>query len=128
MIWDAPHAGYLDFVTHIQSFDYWRPYVGQAGQPRYRLPQHNAANRNGFEESLHYWIIKQGCGSRRANFIRLWCVPFPARTDAMVKLVFENFLEMIMCRAFQSLPSLTLEEIFGPCPQNHNKGHYSGWA
>lgn len=126
MIWATPHGGYLDFVTHIETLDYWRPYVGQASEPKYRLPQHNAAIRNGSEKSLHYWIIKQGHGLRRANFIRLWSIPFPAKIDAMVTLVFENFLEMIMCRAFQSLPSLTLEEIFGPCPQAQNQGHYSG--
>jgi hypothetical protein len=40
----------------------------------------------------------------------------------MVMLVFENFLEMVMCRAFQSLPASSLEEIFGPCPG----GQYSG--
>lgn len=31
-------------------------------------------------------------------------------------LGFENFLEMVMCRAFQSLPTSSLEEIFGLCP------------
>lgn len=126
MIWAPPNGGYLDFVTHIQRPHYWRPYVGQAGEPKYRLPQHNAAIRSGSEKSLHYWIVKQGQGLRRANFIRLWTIPFPTRVDTLVKLVFENFLEMIMCRAFQSLPSLILEEIFGPCPQAQNQGHYSG--
>lgn len=40
----------------------------------------------------------------------------------MIILVFENLLEMIMCRAFHSLPPSSLEEIFGPYPE----GQYSG--
>ncbi|KAE8418675.1 hypothetical protein BDV36DRAFT_308414 [Aspergillus pseudocaelatus] len=120
--WYEPNGGYLDFVTYIQSSEYWRPYVGQSNQPIERIPQHIRAIHNGSENSLHYYIIKQGNGSRRANFIRLWTIPFPPNTDKAVKMVFENFLEKIMCRAFQSLPAKTLELFFGPCPQ----GQYSG--
>jgi hypothetical protein len=72
--------------------------------------------------SLHYYIIKSGKGLRSANFIRLWAIPFPPRRDGTVKLVFENFLEMVFCRAFQSLPAATLEQTFAPCPQ----GQYAG--
>jgi hypothetical protein len=46
----------------------------------------------------------------------------PFSSENLVKLVFENFLEMVMCRIFQSLPLSSLEEIFGPCPN----GQYSG--
>jgi hypothetical protein len=49
---------------------------------------------------------------------------FPAKIDNLAELVFENFLEMTFCRAFQSLPSSILEDIFGPCPENN--GHYLG--
>jgi hypothetical protein len=123
-IWDDPCAGYLDFVTHVYDRDYLRPYVGQAGVPRERLSQHHTAIRNGSGRTLHYWIIKIGHGLRVANFIRLWTMTFPANIDNLVQLVFENFLEMTFCRAFQSLPSPILEDIFGPCPENN--GRYSG--
>ncbi|KAJ6185786.1 hypothetical protein N7519_007087 [Penicillium mononematosum] len=123
-IWDDPYAGYLDFVTHLYDLDYLRPYIGQAGIPRERLSQHHTAIRNASERTLHYWIIKIGHGLRVANFIRLWTMTFPANIDNLVELVFENFLEMTFCRAFQSLPSSILEDIFGPCPENN--GHYSG--
>ncbi|KAJ5201082.1 hypothetical protein N7449_005885 [Penicillium cf. viridicatum] len=123
-IWDDPHAGYLDFVTHVHDLEYLRPYVGQAGIPRDRISQHHIAIHNGSERSLHYWILKRGQGLRVANFLRLWTMFFPVKIDNLIQLVFENFLEMTFCRVFQSLPSLILEEISGPCPEN--SGHYSG--
>lgn len=67
---------------------------------------------------VHYDTAHPCCG---ASFIRLWTVPFPPGIDGTTQLVFENFLEKIMCRSFQSLPAPILEEFFGPCPQ----GQYS---
>lgn len=101
---------------------YLRPYVGQSSQPKYRIPQHTREIVKGSANSLHYYILKNGEGSRSANFIRLWAIASPPRTDGTIKLVVENFLEKVMCRAFQSLPAETLEQTFGPCPQ----GQYSG--
>jgi hypothetical protein len=120
--WEDPNGGYLDFVTQVNEPTYLRPYVGQSNEPKYRIPQHTREILKGSMASLHYYIIRSGKGLRSANFIRLWTISFPPRTDGTVKLVFENFLEMVFCRAFQSLPAATLEQTFGPCPQ----GQYAG--
>lgn len=123
-IWDRPHGGYLNFVTDRRDMNYWRPYIGQAGAPKIRISTHHSNVQAGHQNSLHYWIIKIGEGQRQANFIRLWTISFPPKVDDMVKLVFENFLEKVMCRAFQSLPPATLKEFFGPSPCS--TGEYSG--
>ncbi|XHG03232.1 hypothetical protein AWENTII_006548 [Aspergillus wentii] len=120
--WEEPHGGYLGFVTQALLPTYLRIYVGQSKKPKLRIPQHIREIMKGSRRSLHYYIINNGQGSRHANFIRLWTIPFPPRIDSMIMLVFENFLELVMCRAFQSLPASSLEEIFGPCPA----GQYSG--
>lgn len=120
-IWDSPHGGYLDFVTSRLVQHYWRPYIGQAGIPKYRVSTHHKNIQGGHQNSLHYWIITKG-EQRQANFLRLWAIPFPPNVDNLVKGVFENFLETVMCRAFHSLPPSTLEELFGSCLE----GEYSG--
>ncbi|KAJ5436364.1 hypothetical protein N7445_007249 [Penicillium cf. griseofulvum] len=107
-IWDSPHGGYLDFVPSRLVQHYWRPYIGQSGIPKYRV-------------STHHKNI-QGGEQRQANFLRLWEIPFPPNVDNLVKGVFKNFLETVMCRAFHSLPPSTLEELFGSCLE----GEYSG--
>ncbi|KAJ6020676.1 hypothetical protein N7540_006180 [Penicillium herquei] len=120
-IWSAPHGGYLDFITDQRLQDYWRPYVGQSTAPRFRVTTHHRRIQARSTDCLHYWIIYKGDGQRLANFIRLWKIPFPENVDWLVKIVLENFLEQVMCRAFHSLPPSTLEEMFGTAP-----GGYSG--
>ncbi|KAL3456703.1 hypothetical protein BJX64DRAFT_293802 [Aspergillus heterothallicus] len=104
-IWKDPHGGYLDFVTHLHDLTYLRLYVGQSKHPDHRLPQHMREIIKGSISSLHNFILNNSEGLRTADFIRLWTVVFPPRTDA-----------------FQSLPAATLEAVFGACPQ----GQYSG--
>ncbi|KAJ5960029.1 uncharacterized protein N7479_007179 [Penicillium vulpinum] len=65
--WDDPHAGYLDFVTHIREHEYLRLYAGQAGLRKVRLFQHNNAIKKKSGHSLHYWVIQRGGGMRVAN-------------------------------------------------------------
>lgn len=74
----------------------------ESNQPKYRIPQHTREIMKVSMASPHYYIIKNGKGLRSADFIRLWTIPLPPRTDDTIKLVFENFLEMVLCRAFQS--------------------------
>ncbi|KAJ5151941.1 hypothetical protein N7492_010236 [Penicillium capsulatum] len=123
-IWDSPYGGYLDFVTDQRDLAYWRPYVGQASSLKERISTHHRNIQTGHQDSLHYWVIRIGEGHRKANFIRLWQILFPPGIDDMVKLVNENFLEKVMCRAFESLPPSTLEEFFDP-PSGPNGG-FSG--
>ncbi|KAJ0416556.1 hypothetical protein BJY00DRAFT_326244 [Aspergillus carlsbadensis] len=104
---DRPPWGYLDFVTHAYEHTYLSFYVGQSKQPENRLPEHTKEIRKGSTGSLHYYILKNGEGLRIANFIWLWAIPFPPRTNNMIKVIVKNFLE---------------KETFGPCPQ----GQYSG--
>ncbi|KAE8367186.1 hypothetical protein BDV27DRAFT_155154 [Aspergillus caelatus] len=116
--WEVPHRGYLDFVTQALLPTYLRNYVGQSNKPKLRIPQHIRETLAGSRRSLHYYIINNdGECSRHTKFIRLWTIPFPPRTDTIITLVLDNFLEMVICRAFQSLPVSSLEEIFGPCPE-----------
>jgi hypothetical protein len=83
--------------------------------PKQRVSKHIQEISKKSKRSLHYYIISNK-PDRYANFIRLWTIPFPPQTNSILMLGFENFLEMVMCRAFQCLPTSSLEEIFGPCP------------
>ncbi|KAI1912220.1 hypothetical protein LOZ61_003381 [Ophidiomyces ophidiicola] len=90
-IW-PPHSGYLDYITDDRNPEYWRPYVGQASNPA-GAPKY-----------------------RSMNYIRLWSLPQNVVGDkdaGSSRLLLNNILETLMCRAFQSLPSIELQKYFG---------------
>jgi hypothetical protein len=50
------------------------------------------------------------------NYIRLWSLPHKLATDNNMKdsrLLLSNIIETLMCRAFQSLPCVELQNLFG---------------
>lgn len=108
------NGGYLDYVVDRRFPSYWRAYVGQSTNLKARLTQHSTAIRHGAENSLHYYIVKAGGGERNANMIRLWLLPNLGEPLETTLILFNNVLEMTMCRAFQTLPPHTLKEAFGP--------------
>ncbi|KAJ0417737.1 hypothetical protein BJY00DRAFT_315683 [Aspergillus carlsbadensis] len=109
-------SGYLDYITDDRSSGYWRPYVGQASQPGVIIHQHLTAAAKNNRETLHYYILSQGQGKRAMNYIRLWSLPAQLAADAhgkQTRLLLNNILETLMCRAFQSLPKSELKLLFG---------------
>ncbi|KFA79846.1 hypothetical protein S40288_11428 [Stachybotrys chartarum IBT 40288] len=73
-------SGYLDFITDSRSTDYFRLYVGQFSLGARRIVrQHVQSVLQGSIESLHYYILWLGNGTRTANFLQLW--QFPQHTD-----------------------------------------------
>ncbi|KAL5338938.1 hypothetical protein BJX70DRAFT_398139 [Aspergillus crustosus] len=108
-----PYSGYMDYVTDSRDLKYWRVYIGQSKNPPSRISQHIRNIINGHDDTLHYYVILQGKGYRSANFIRLWTLVCPDYVPSSVQDIFANILEMVMCRAFESLPKGVLEEYFG---------------
>ena len=106
------NGGYLNFVTDSRNDNYWRPYVGQSEKPWLRIQQHGRNIRKLKHDILHYYIIWVGHGYRTCNFIRLWTLILPDGLGVVFQITFNNILEMIMARAFQSLPRMTLEKWF----------------
>ncbi|KAK2751804.1 hypothetical protein FQN55_009246 [Onygenales sp. PD_40] len=107
------NSGYMNFVTDLRNDNYWRPYVGQSEKPRMRIQQHTRNILALKRDTLHYYIVWKGNGQRTCNFIRLWTLVIPEGKNTDLEVVFNNILEMVMTRAFESLPSTTLEEWFG---------------
>jgi hypothetical protein len=119
LIWGSIiSAGYLDFVLDDRDAKYTRYYVGQSNQIEGRIQthKHNISQRN--NNTLHYYIIAMGEGHRRPNFLSLWSLPQGHHVDEKKRqrrdLLFNNILETVFCRAFESLPAETLQNYFGP--------------
>ncbi|KIM99813.1 hypothetical protein OIDMADRAFT_55715 [Oidiodendron maius Zn] len=119
-------GGYLDFVTDDRSRFYVRFYVGQSIVVALRLDTHCRHILQGAFDTLHYYILNMGDGHRRANWLQLWSMP----EEMQYRETFSGFsisiiqccLEMMFCRAFESLPNQTLAEYFGTALH----GQYSG--
>ncbi|KAJ5587948.1 uncharacterized protein N7459_003713 [Penicillium hispanicum] len=105
--WPHFNGGYLDYITDVRDKSYWRGY-------------HFRAIRKGKTGALHYYMITKSsaAGFCHGNFIRLWLLEFPWKTEGAVRQVFENVLEMIFTHAFQTIWPSILEEYFGPSPEN----------
>ncbi|KAJ5247342.1 hypothetical protein N7468_002325 [Penicillium chermesinum] len=65
--------------------------------------------------------LPKGNGNRDANFIKLWSIEALGSTDPSVIGMLSNFLEMGLCRVFQSLPPADLEAVFGPPSPTHGE-------
>lgn len=102
----------MDYVTDERNASYWRGYVGQS----------NSLNIQKKNDTLHYYVIWKGNGKRAASFIRLWTLTPDSGIDEATRVLFTNMLEMIMCRAFQTLPEAELERFFPTSPDSY---HYS---
>lgn len=109
---NGPLWGYLDKLARAHAF-MGQAYIGQASVPKFQISAYHKNIQGGHQDSLSYWTITKG-EQRVANLIRLWTIPFSSNVLGLVKEVFENFLEIVMCRAFHSLPPSTLEELFVP--------------
>lgn len=83
-----------------------------------RIRQHMKAILDSKCDTLHYYIIWKGEGHRQANFVRLWTLILPEEVDQSVHIVFNNILEMIMARIFQTLPLEILQKWFGAVARN----------
>lgn len=85
-----------------------------------RLDTHCRHILQGNFDTLHYFILKFGGGHRSANWLQLWSMS--KGMQYMEKFIIQCCLEMMFCRAFQSLPAQTLVEYFGPT----SEGQYAG--
>ncbi|KAH8692894.1 hypothetical protein BGW36DRAFT_430639 [Talaromyces proteolyticus] len=110
--WDGD-GGYLDYITDSRSVDYWRGYIGQSKNLKARITQHKNAILSGDDNTLHYYILVKGTGYRSANFLRLWTLDLDSSMDQTLATLATNVLEMVFCKAFQTLPAATLERYFG---------------
>lgn len=107
------NSGYLSFIVDNRDPNYIRYYVGQSQNPASRIKQHMKAIVDAKCDTLHYYVVWKGEGHRRANFIRLWNLILPEKLDESIHNIFNNILEMVMARLFQSLPSNVLKTWFG---------------
>src|SRR5438034_855938 len=110
-------SGYLCFVKDERNPNYWRGYVGQASKPRVRIQQHFDAYTDKKTHTLFYFILSKDRYFRSLSVAQLWSIPIDASEgDQVAKerhLLYNNLLEMVMCRAFQTLSNLSLREFFG---------------
>jgi hypothetical protein len=107
------NGGYCDIVTDDFDTEFWRAYVGQSKSAAIRIEQHLAAHRNQWKNSLHYYFVAEGNGTRHMNFIFLWSVPLSFVQDKSARtsvVLLNNILETLMCYAFQSLPSASIKK------------------
>lgn len=81
-----PQSGYCDYVTDKNRQGFWRSYAGQSEEPGIRLHQHLAAIRRRKQDTLHYYFIHRGNGSRHSNFIRLWSLPSQLLADRNARI------------------------------------------
>jgi hypothetical protein len=109
-------VGYANYVKDNRNDSYLRFYVGQSKEVRRRIPFHLSSILKGKSDTLHYYICSRGGGHRSSSFIRLWILPPSPYNDKLVSeswyRLLHNILEMVFCRAFQSLPSRVLEKFF----------------
>jgi hypothetical protein len=110
-------GGYLDFVTDDRNCFYVRFYVGQSIVVALRLDTHCRHILQGAFDTLHYYILNMGDGHRRANWLQLWSMPkemqYMATFSGFSISIIQCCLEMMFCRAYESLPNQTLAEYFG---------------
>lgn len=104
--WDHP-LGYLDFITDSRDAHWLRLYVGQTNNARRRIiSQHLQEVQKGSFESLHYFIIWLGNGTRSSNFIKLWESPVTSReldeNEKNWEIIKTNLLEALFCKAFST--------------------------
>jgi hypothetical protein len=116
-------GGYLDFVADDRNSLYVRFYVGQSITVVLRIDTHCRHILQGAFDTLHYFILKMGDGHRRANWLQLWGMPkemqYMETFSGFSISIIQCCLEMMFCRAFESLPDQTLAEYFG----NHFASH-----
>ncbi|KFA72307.1 hypothetical protein S40288_02447 [Stachybotrys chartarum IBT 40288] len=96
-------------------------YADYTFKTRQRIPYHITRILAGSQETLHYYILSCGGGYRRAHIIRLWSLEPTSPTTAgsapgRIRNHFQDVLEMVFCRAFQTLAAATLEQYWGPAP------------
>lgn len=119
-------GGYLDFVTDDRNCLYVRFYVGQSIMVVLRIDTHCRHILQGAFDTLHYFILNMGDGHRRANWLQLWSMPkemqYMETFSGFSISIIQCCLEMMFCRAFESLPDQTLAEYFGTAPY----GRYAG--
>jgi hypothetical protein len=77
------------------------------------------AVKQGKHHTLHYYVVWKGQGHRSANFLLLWKLKSYLGTNEGVVTVYNNILEMFMCRVFQSLPFNTLKRYSGINQEEH---------
>jgi len=111
-------VGYANYVKDNRNDSYLRFYVGQSKEVRRRIPCHLSNILKGKSDTLHYYICSRGGGHRSSSFIQLWRLPPSPYNDKLSSEnwygLLHNILEMVFCRAFQSLSSRVLETFFGP--------------
>lgn len=108
-------GGYLDYVTDDNDITFWRPYVGQSKILAFRIHQHMRAWNKNKRNTLHYYFVSEGAGYRRENFLRLWSLPVEVVNDIAAKsyrILLNNVSELLMCKAFDSLPNMVRNELF----------------
>jgi len=110
-------GGYLNFVTDDRNCFYVRFYVGQSTMVVLRIDTHCRHILQGAFDTLHYYILNMGDGHRRANWLQLWNMPkemqYMATFSGFSISIIQCCLEMMFCRAYESLPDQTLAEYFG---------------
>jgi hypothetical protein len=89
---------------------------------------HHLKIRRGVFDTLHYFILQLGQGHRTANLLRLWTIPQNDERDYGLlfnarQALRKNFLEMLFCGAFQSLPATYLRRVYGPA--SNESGEYA---
>jgi hypothetical protein len=103
-------VGYMDFITDSRLEPFVRTYVGQTGDGCRRIMQNHAqAIMQGRNESLHYFILWLGNGSRTANFLQLWSFADNTPQDEWYHAK-NDILELLFCIFFNSLPVQNITE------------------
>ncbi|KAJ9324384.1 hypothetical protein DTO027B5_4235 [Paecilomyces variotii] len=112
--WPA-HSGYLSYVKDLRNSQYWRAYGGQSSKPAHRIKQHMDAYFKRDQSTLHYYILSKARSHRSMGFIPLWSIPLSDSdaSETCRHLLLSNVLEMVMCRAFQTLSNAALQKFFG---------------
>lgn len=96
------NVGYLDYVTDSRCENYLRFYVGQTIKSTRRIMiDHCQSILKCRNSSLHYFIVWLGNGYRRANFLRLWALPY-SMGRSNDKQVLSDMLETLFIRVFRS--------------------------
>jgi len=112
-VYKCQNGGYLDFVTDSRDNTYIRFYVGQSIVILFRVDKHIREILKGSCTTLHYYILQLGPGCRTSNWLRLWTIPDKFDRPPTHQELLQNFLEMLFCGAFQSLPTEELIRHFG---------------
>ncbi|KAI1623158.1 hypothetical protein EDD37DRAFT_695551 [Exophiala viscosa] len=119
-------CGYLDFVTDDRNGLYVCFYVGQSSKVLLRIDTHCRHILQGLCDKLHYFILNMGDGHRRANWLQLWRMPDEFRhketSSGFSISIIQCCLEMMFCRAFETLADETLTEYFGTAPDERYTG------